>query len=78
MPIEKGIQIIGDLPFYVALEGTAFKYHKELFKTDEEGNPTVVGGCPPDAFAEDGQVWSNLFMTGKFIKRPVISGGWSG
>lgn len=55
----KGIQIIGDLPFYVALEGTAFKYHKELFKTDEEGNATVVGGCPPDAFAEDGQVWSN-------------------
>ena len=56
---ENGILIIGDLPFYVALEGTAFRYHKELFKTDEEGNPIAVGGCPPDAFAKDGQVWSN-------------------
>ena len=50
---DKGIQIVGDLPFYVALDGTAFTYHKELFKVDEEGKATVVGGCPPDAFAED-------------------------
>ncbi len=56
---EKGIKIIGDIPFYVALEGTAFHYHKELFKTDKDGNASVVGGCPPDAFAKDGQVWSN-------------------
>lgn len=56
---QKGIKIIGDLPFYVALEGTAFEHHKELFKVNEEGEPKVVGGCPPDAFAEDGQVWSN-------------------
>ena len=39
---DKGIQIVGDLPFYVALDGTAFTYHKELFKVDEEGKPTVV------------------------------------
>ena len=51
---------MGDLPFYVALDGTAFTYHKELFKVDEEGKATVVGGCPPDAFAEDGQVFNEL------------------
>lgn len=56
---QKGIKIIGDIPFYVALDGTAFHYHKEMFKTDENGEPTVIGGCPPDAFAEDGQIWSN-------------------
>ena len=44
--MDKGIQIVGDLPFYVALDGTAFTYHKELFKVDEEGKATVVGGCP--------------------------------
>ena len=38
---DKGIQIVGDLPFYVALDGTAFTYHKELFKVDEEGKATV-------------------------------------
>lgn len=56
---KKGIKIIGDLPFYVALDGTAFTHHKELFKVNETGEPKVVGGCPPDAFAEDGQIWSN-------------------
>lgn len=30
---DKGIQIVGDLPFYVALDGTAFTYHKELLKS---------------------------------------------
>mgnify|MGYP000727297262 CR=1 FL=1 len=39
---DKGIQIVGDLPFYVALDGTAFTYHKELFKVDEEGK---ANGC---------------------------------
>lgn len=26
---------------------------------DEDLNPTVVAGCPPDAYAEDGQLWGN-------------------
>lgn len=56
---KNGIEIIGDLPFYVSLDGTAFEYHKDLFKVNEEGKAVVVGGCPPDAFAKDGQVWSN-------------------
>lgn len=56
---RNGIQIIGDLPFYVSLDGTAFEYHKDLFKVNEDGEAIVVGGCPPDAFAKDGQVWSN-------------------
>lgn len=66
---DKGIQIVGDLPFYVALDGTAFTYHKELFKVDEEGKATVVGGCPPDAFAEDGQVWSNPVYDWEYHKK---------
>ena len=66
---DKGIRIVGDLPFYVALDGTAFTYHKELFKVDEEGKATVVGGCPPDAFAEDGQVWSNPVYDWEYHKK---------
>lgn len=66
---EKGIQIIGDLPFYVALEGTAFTNHKELFKVTEDGKPAVVGGCPPDAFAKDGQVWSNPVYDWEYHKK---------
>lgn len=54
-----GIQIIGDLPFYVAKEGADFLAHPEMFQLDEDGKPRVQGGCPPDAFAENGQLWSN-------------------
>ena len=53
----------------------SFTYHKELFKVDEEGKATVVGGCPPDAFAEDGQVWSILYMTGNIIRKQITNGG---
>ncbi len=54
-----GISIIGDLPFYVAKEGADFLAHPEMFQLDEQGEPRVQGGCPPDAFAENGQLWSN-------------------
>lgn len=54
-----GISIIGDLPFYVAKEGADFLAHPEMFQLDEQGKPRVQGGCPPDAFAENGQLWSN-------------------
>lgn len=33
--------------------------HPELFKLDEEGRPSVVAGCPPDAFSATGQLWGN-------------------
>ena len=72
---DKGIQIVGDLPFYVALDGTAFTYHKELFKVDEEGKATVVGGCPPDAFAEDDRYGPIRYMTGNIIRKQITNGG---
>ncbi|WP_270601689.1 4-alpha-glucanotransferase [Anaerostipes hominis (ex Lee et al. 2021)] len=54
-----GISIIGALPFYVAKEGADFQAHPQMFQLDEQGEPRVQGGCPPDAFAENGQLWSN-------------------
>ena len=54
-----GIQIIGDLPIYVAMDSADAWSHSDLFRLDEEGRPTVVAGCPPDAFAATGQLWGN-------------------
>lgn len=56
---EKGIQIIGDIPIYVALDSADVWAHRELFQLDGDGRPVEVAGCPPDAFAEDGQKWGN-------------------
>ena len=56
---EKGIRIIGDIPFYVSLDGADAWSHPEAFQMDKEGHPTVVAGCPPDAFSPTGQLWGN-------------------
>ncbi len=56
---KKGIRILGDLPIYVALDSADTWSHPELFKLDETGRPSVVAGCPPDAFSATGQLWGN-------------------
>lgn len=56
---EKGVQIIGDIPIYVALDSAAVWVHPDLFELDSELNPTAVAGCPPDAFSPTGQLWGN-------------------
>lgn len=56
---ERGIDIIGDLPFYVALDSADVWAHPELFQLDERRVPTGVAGCPPDGFSASGQLWGN-------------------
>ena len=56
---QHGIQILGDLPIYVALDSADTWSHPELFKLDKKGRPFVVAGCPPDAFSATGQLWGN-------------------
>ena len=53
------IQIIGDLPIYVATDSADTWSHPELYYLDAQGNPTEVAGCPPDSFSADGQLWGN-------------------
>lgn len=52
-----GIRILGDLPFYVALDSAEVWCHRELFDLDPTGRPHHVSGVPPDAYSEDGQLW---------------------
>ena len=56
---EKGIQIIGDIPIYVAMDSADTWANPQLFQLDENNNPTAVAGCPPDGFSADGQLWGN-------------------
>lgn len=55
----RGIQIIGDIPLYVALDSADVWAHREEFLLGADGRPEVVAGCPPDAFSDDGQKWGN-------------------
>ena len=56
---EKGIEFIGDVPIYVALDSADVWSEPQFFQLDETNLPTEVAGCPPDAFTEDGQLWGN-------------------
>lgn len=56
---DKGIEIIGDIPIYVALDSADTWASPELFLLDEECMPIGVAGCPPDAFSATGQLWGN-------------------
>lgn len=56
---ESGIEIIGDIPIYVAMDSADVWAHKDLFELDEDFEQINVAGVPPDAFSEDGQLWRN-------------------
>ena len=56
---DHGIQIIGDVPIFVAHDSADVWSHRELFKLDAHGRPTVVAGVPPDYFTPTGQLWGN-------------------
>ena len=54
-----GIQIIGDLPIYVAMDSADVWAEPEFFQLDSENRPVEVSGVPPDYFSADGQLWGN-------------------
>ena len=56
---SKGIQLVGDIPIYVSPDSSDLWTRPELFQTDGQTHLTQVAGCPPDAFAADGQLWGN-------------------
>jgi 4-alpha-glucanotransferase len=55
----RGIQIMGDLPIFVAHDSADVWARRELFRLDADGQPTVVAGVPPDYFSATGQLWGN-------------------
>ncbi|MDD6057639.1 MAG: 4-alpha-glucanotransferase, partial [Clostridiales bacterium] len=66
---EKGIQIIGDVPIYVAGDSADVWANPKQFYLDKEQNPIAVAGCPPDAFSEDGQLWGNPLFRWDVMKK---------
>ena len=56
---KNGIQIIGDIPFYVSLDSADAWSHPEVFRMTPQHIPEVIAGCPPDAFSATGQLWGN-------------------
>jgi 4-alpha-glucanotransferase len=56
---DKGVRLIGDLPFFVSPDSSDVWANPEVFLLDEQQRPSVVAGVPPDYFSADGQLWGN-------------------
>jgi 4-alpha-glucanotransferase len=57
---DRGIQIVGDMPIYVAHDSADVWAHPENFMLDEKTmEPAQMAGVPPDYFSETGQLWGN-------------------
>ncbi len=66
---EKGIEIIGDVPIYVAADSADVWANPELFYLDEELEMIELACCPPDAFSADGQLWGNPLFRWDVMKK---------
>ncbi|MEJ2747754.1 MAG: 4-alpha-glucanotransferase [Anaerolineae bacterium] len=56
---DKGIQIVGDAPIFVAYDSADVWANPDLFYLNDDGSPKVIAGVPPDYFSETGQRWGN-------------------
>ncbi len=56
---QKGINIIGDLPIFIAFDSSDCWANPELFQLDKSRHPINFAGVPPDYFSASGQLWGN-------------------
>ncbi|MEL7168080.1 MAG: 4-alpha-glucanotransferase [Bacteroidota bacterium] len=66
---QRSIRLLGDLPIYVAHDSADVWANQDLFLLNDDGQPTVVAGVPPDYFSETGQRWGNPIYRWDRMKR---------
>ena len=75
---DKGIQIIGDMPIYVAFDSSDAWANPLLFQFDEHNQPVAVAGCPPDYFAPKDSSGVIRCIAGSITGKPDTAGGYRG
>ena len=53
------IQLMGDVPIFVAHDSADVWANPSLFKLNDDGSLIVQAGVPPDYFSATGQLWGN-------------------
>ncbi len=66
---ENGIEIIGDIPLYMAEDSADVWQNPQIFQLDKDLNPKKVAGVPPDIFSETGQRWGNPLYDWKQLEK---------
>lgn len=56
---ERSIRIVGDVAIFVNYDSADVWIHRDLFRLNDNLDPDVVSGVPPDFFSSTGQRWGN-------------------
>ena len=56
---ERSIRIVGDVAIFMNHDSADVWTHRELFRLNDNLEPEVVAGVPPDFFSKTGQRWGN-------------------
>lgn len=70
---DKGIEIMGDIPFYVGLDSADVWAKRENFLLTRDGHPTFIAGVPPDYFSATGQRWGNPIYNWEYMEKDNFS-----
>lgn len=65
---SKSVEIIGDLPLYVAHDSADCWAAGRNFLIDHDGHPKLMAGVPPDFFSKTGQLWGNPVYNWRHLK----------
>lgn len=65
---RKGVQMIGDMPFYIAYDSADVWAHRDNFQLDIDGAMHHVAAVPPDALSAKGQVWGEPLYDWKHME----------
>ena len=66
---QRGVFLIGDLPFFVSLDSSDVWANPECFQLDANLRPRFVAGVPPDYFSAKGQLWGNPVYDWEALRR---------
>ncbi|MBP0044105.1 MAG: 4-alpha-glucanotransferase [Roseofilum sp. SBFL] len=67
---EQNVDIIGDIPIYVAHDSADVWANRDNFLIDPEtGQPELMAGVPPDYFSETGQLWGNPVYDWEYLEK---------
>jgi len=66
---ERQIKLVGDIPIFVAHHSADVWSNPDDFYLNDDGEPSIVAGVPPDYFSEDGQRWGNPLYRWNVMKK---------
>ncbi len=70
---KNGVNIIGDIPIFVALDSADVWCNQDKFKLNDDGTAEFVAGVPPDYFSATGQLWGNPIYDWEAMRQDKFS-----